>query len=340
MRPTQLFESLVALIPARRPVMVWGPPGVGKSMVTTQACDALELQIKDVRAGLMDPVDINGLPSVKNGRVTWCPPDFWPLAGKNNGKGVIFLDELPQAPPATQAALLQAVLDHRIGQHELDPNWTFIAAGNRQEDRAGANRMITPLLNRFIHLEMEVSVDDWNAWAVKAGIAPEVRSFIRFRPSHLHQFDPSGGAKAFPTPRSWHFASDILGRVPQHLRHPAIAGCVGEGNAAEFCTFVRLYEELPDIEEAVNNPDKAKIPTKADILHAFCGAVAEKIRGDVSQERVDNVIALSLRIEQDEFSLYLARDVVALQLEKFKVSKQAKVLFKRHRANLTDQAGK
>ncbi|WP_020471423.1 AAA family ATPase, partial [Zavarzinella formosa] len=169
MRPTELARSLSALIPTRRPVYLWGPPGIGKSSLVRQAADADGLSLVDVRATLLDPVDLRGLPSVVKGAAVWCPPAFLP----KDGKGLLFLDELAQAPPLVQAACLQLTLDRRLGEYALPEGWGVIAASNRAEDRAGANRLISPLLNRFVHLDLEVSAEDWQAWAAAANIAAE-----------------------------------------------------------------------------------------------------------------------------------------------------------------------
>ena len=183
MRPTELVRALAALIPIKRPLYLWGQPGIGKSSLVRQAADASHLSLVDVRATLLDPVDLRGLPSVARGTAVWNPPDFLP----KGGNGLLFLDELAQAPPLVQAACLQLTLDRRLGEYELPEGWSVIAASNRSEDRAGTHRLITPLLNRFVHLDLEVSADDWQAWAVTANIATEARAFLRFRPGSIPQ---------------------------------------------------------------------------------------------------------------------------------------------------------
>src|SRR5262249_34928627 len=190
--------ALASLLPTRRPVYLWGPPGVGKSSVVRQAAQKASLDVLDIHAVLLDPVDLRGLPRIEQDSALWCPPAFLP----NDGAGVLFLDELAQAPPRVQAACLQLGLDRRVGEYLLPNGWSVIAASNRQEDRAGAHRLISPLLNRFVHLDLEVSHDDWQDWAVQAGIAPEVRSFLRYRPALLFAFDPSTNHRSLPTPRS------------------------------------------------------------------------------------------------------------------------------------------
>src|SRR5829696_4130606 len=215
-RPSDVSKALAALVPTRRPVYLWGPPGCGKSAVVRQAATTLSLDLVDVRATLLDPVDLRGLPKVTRDTAIWCPPAFLPRAGR----GLLFLDERAQAAPLVQAACLQLTLDRRVGEYELPEGWSVIAASNRAEDRAGTHRLITPLLNRFVHLDLDVSAADWQAWAVAHRVGPEVRAFLRYRPALLFQFDPAAGHRAFPTPRAWQFVSDVLPGTPADLVHP------------------------------------------------------------------------------------------------------------------------
>ena len=306
MRPSDVVRSLAALVPTRRPVYLWGPPGSGKSSVVRRVAETLGLQLTDVRATLLDPVDLRGLPRLDGDRAGWCPPVFLPRAGE----GLLFLDELAQAPPLVQAACLQLTLDRRVGEYELPPGWGVVAASNRAEDRAGAHRLISPLLNRFVHLDLEVASDDWQDWAVATGVVPEVRTFLRFRPALLFQFDPTTNPRAFPTPRSWQFVSDVLPATPADLLHPVVAGCVGEGPAAEFAAFLELYRALPDVDAALVHPDTTPVPREPAVLYALVGALVERCRQD--QTPLASFVRYAARLP-DEFALLAMRDALAIQ---------------------------
>lgn len=274
MRPSDVSTTLKALIPTKRPVFLWGPPGVGKSCIVQGAAGDLGLQLLDVRAVLLDPVDLRGLPAIIDGNAVWCSPDFLP----KDGRGVLFLDELAQAPPLVQSACLQLTLDRRIGEYVLPDGWSIVAASNRAEDRAGAHRLISPLLNRFIHVDVDVNNDDWHEWAMASGIGPEVRSFIKFRPGLLHSFKPNDGARSFPSPRTWEFVSQVLPVTPNNLWHGVVSGCIGDGPAAEFLAFVKLYRDLPDMDEVLKAPDTYDMPNEPSVLYAVCGSLIEKLR--------------------------------------------------------------
>jgi hypothetical protein len=305
-KPSDVMLALAALLPTRRPLYLWGAPGAGKSSLVRQAADKADLDVLDVRAVLLDPVDLRGLPRIDHDTALWCPPAFLP----RGGEGVLFLDELAQAPPLVQAACLQLCLDRRVGEYLLPEGWSVVAASNRQEDRAGAHRLISPLLNRFIHLHLEVSHDDWQAWAVQAGVAPEVRSFLRYRPALLFQFDPTSNQRSFPTPRSWEFVSQVLPHTPADLLHAVVAGCVGEGPAAEFVGFARLCQELPELDQVLAQPLATPVPREPAVLYALVGALVEKCR-TADATTTANFVQYATRLP-DEFGVLAMRDALSL----------------------------
>lgn len=60
MRPSEVATALAVLVPTRWPVYLWDSPGVGKSSVVWQAAQSLKPKPIDVRATLLDPVDLRG----------------------------------------------------------------------------------------------------------------------------------------------------------------------------------------------------------------------------------------------------------------------------------------
>lgn len=310
MRPRELTDVLPNLFESRKAVFLWGPPGLGKSSIVRQVAAAADREIVDVRAVLLDPVDLRGLPAINgDGKAHWSPPAFLP--DDPDSRAVIFLDELAQAPPLVQSACLQLTLDRRLGEYVMPEGCVIVAASNRQEDRAGAHRIIAPLLNRFVHLSVEVSNDDWRAWALGAGIDSRILSFLAFRPEMLFAFDPKSADTSFPTPRSWEFVSDCIGNLPgeRHL-FPVVSGCVGEGAAAEFVSFVDLWSKLPDPDQVLASPKTYAIPEEPSVLYALCGALSDKLRSDpkkVAKPYTEYVTRMST-----EFSVLAMRDGIAV----------------------------
>ena len=200
LRPSELAEVLALLVEARQPTMVWGPPGAAKSMIARQVAATANRNYVDVRALLLDPVDLRGIPwRDSTDRTRWAPPVFLPPSD-DSGLWLINLEELPSAVPMVQAALYQLFLERKCGEYALPEGASLIACGNRDADRAVVHRMPTPLSNRLVHLEIRVDAKDWCSWGAANGIAPEVLFFIELEPDLLHQFEPQSKEHAFPSP--------------------------------------------------------------------------------------------------------------------------------------------
>ena len=178
MTPSKIRETLSPLWKTRWPAFIWGPPGVGKSSVIAQLARDRGKPLVDIRAPLLDPTDLRGIPAVVGDRAEWFPPAFLPRAGDK--PGVLFFDELNAASPIMQASLYQIILDRKIGEYQLPDSWTIVAPGNREEDRSVVFRMPDALANRFVHLEF-VSFDDWRVWATVRKLHPTVIGFLSMR---------------------------------------------------------------------------------------------------------------------------------------------------------------
>lgn len=276
MRPTKAREFISHMLRTRRPLYIWGPPGVGKSDLVREAAADAKREVVDVRCALLDPVDLRGLPRVDNGITRWCPPCFLPSAPKSTA--VVFLDELAQAPTLVQSACMQLFIDRRLGEYQVPEGVSIVAASNRVEDRAGAHRVITPILNRCVHIDVETSTEDWLAWALARGVHHEIRSFVAFRPQLLHAPDKTGSERAWPTPRAWHALSDVLTQGSPVEDMDLAAGCVGPGAAAEFVAHRAIASRLPSPAKVLASPEASEIPSEPSVIYAMCGALVEHLR--------------------------------------------------------------
>lgn len=312
MTPSQIITSLNTLIDIRQPVFLWGPPGVGKSQLVAQVAKERGLDIKDIRAVLLDPVDLRGLPRIsEEGTALWCPPSFLPRVNIDAEQGIVFLDELNAAPPLVQAACYQLILDRRIGEYQLPDGWSIIAAGNREKDKAVTHRMPSALANRMVHLEVDVNLDDWLLWAQGANIRPEVCAFLRFRPKLLHDFDPLASSRTFASPRSWEFVSRILDAKPaEQVEYDLYQGTVGHVGAAEFMGFLQVWRELPTVDDILSQPKTTAIPDEPAALYALCEALA--LQADSTS--FEGIVEYAERLPS-EFSVLLMRDAVCKNQE-------------------------
>ena len=316
--PSGLGELLEAMVRIQRPVMVWGPPGVGKSDVAKEVASQLGYQYVDIRALLLDPVDLRGIPwrdiilsdgTYANGKIAseldvdaselqyvtrWASPVFLPPSNSEENY-LINLEELPSATPMVQAALYQLVLDRACGEYRLPVGASIIACGNREGDRAVAHQMSTALASRFIHIEITVDNDDWTRWALNHDIVDQVIFFLRFRPILLHQFDPRSKEPAFPCPRTWSFVSDIFkgnASLSFASEQALYRGAVGQAAAVEFTAFLEIWRELPDYQTILDDPKNAIVPDNPSALLSLCGALC----GHANEDNMDSITAYAQRL--------------------------------------------
>lgn len=297
MTPSQVMDAAELCLRAKRPAFLHGSPGVGKSRVLADLAAKLKYKLIDVRAGLLDPVDLRGIPIIEGGLASWTPPSFFPRQD-DKGKYILFLDELNAAPPLVQAACYQLILDRKVGDYVLPDNVVMFAAGNKDTDRAVTSRMPSALANRFVHIDFDVDLDDWMRWAFKNDVNSEVIAFLRYRPGLLHDFKPERNEKAFPSPRSWEFVSDIKKVPGGKVTLALISGIVGPGAATEFDGFLKVYRNLPDPEEVLKNPTTAEVPNDPATLYALTTAISQRIK----PENMKNAIKYLERLPA-EFSV-------------------------------------
>lgn len=285
-RPSKLSLELHANARANVPTMIWGPPGIGKSDLVYQFATSIGAKLFEMRANLFDPVDVrgglkvveqiddNGVPTGEY-RTRYGVPEDYPNSN-HQGPVVLFIDELPNAPKATQNALLQLILDKKLGTYVLPPQTVIIAAGNRAADRAAVAEMPTPVKNRFAHYEIQVNHDDWCHWALQNGVNSTLIGFIRYRPQHLHVMDTR--ENAFPTPRSWAMLDRKLPHmsIDKESQIVGAAAVIGDGVAGEFITYREVESQMPDIDQLLKYPSSASVPTETSVLWAVCGALASR----------------------------------------------------------------
>ena len=265
--PKAAKKSLRRAFKANRPLFLWGPPGIGKSDIVKQMGEELEAHVIDIRLSLWDPTDIKGIPffNATSNKMEWAPPVELPddTMAAQHSKIILFMDEMNSAAPAVQAAAYQLVLNRRVGTYKLPDNVLIVAAGNRETDKGVTYRMPAPLANRFVHLEMKVDWEDYFGWAVDNKIHKDVVGFLTFSKKDLYDFDPKSASRAFATPRSWTFVSELLfdDDEDESTLADLISGAVGEGLAIKFMAHRKIASKLPDPTDILKGKVK-KMDTK------------------------------------------------------------------------------
>jgi len=303
MNAIELKENLNILIEQKLPVFIWGSPGIGKSSIVKEIANEKNLNFIDLRLSLLDPTDLKGIPFFDNktNQAIWAPPNFLPK--NKESSGILFLDEINTAPPSVQAAAYQLILDRRVADYELPPNWAIVAAGNNEEDRGVVYKMPPPLLNRFIHLNLEVDFESWKSWAYKNNISSEIIAFLNSEQDLLFNFNPNSEQKAFATPRSWEFANKIL-QKSDNLE--LLSGAIGKDLAIKFYNFKKVMHNLPNINDILEGKS-VEFQKSPQVLFAIISALIFKLKS-ANKNQIENAIKFSFKLPK-EFAIMLIKDM-------------------------------
>jgi hypothetical protein len=287
---------------------ILGAPGGGKSAVAREVIAELGIEpnkVIEFTASLRDPVDVLGTPNNQGEYTRWVPPEEFYNIRAGQGRSALILEELSDAPVPMQNALCGVIYDRRAGNLQLSDQLFIIATGNRTEDKSGANRITGKLANRTRRFDFQENIDDWTTWALDHDVDAVLIQFLRFRPGLLSDYDANRFAN--PTPRSWERVNLIPHGLKPGLFFDNCAGEVGEGAAAEFTGFKRIYESLPDVDSILLSPDTADVPADPATLYALTGALARKS----TKDNFDRVSTYLNRMSP-EFNVMAVKDAIKL----------------------------
>ena len=317
---TQARKSLLEAFRIKRPLFLWGPPGIGKSELVEGITRELGGLMIDLRLGQMEPTDIRGIPFYNKDKniMEYAPPGDLPDAETASQYPVVvlFLDEMNSAPASVQSAAYQLILNRRIGKYVLPDNVVMVAAGNRESDKGVTYRMPTPLANRFIHQEMKVDFPSWQEWAVKNNIHKDVVGYLSFAKQDLYDFDAKSASRAFATPRSWSFVSQLLNdSVDDETATNLIAGTVGEGLAVKFMAHRKIAGRMPRPEDIlsgkVTDLNVKEVSAMYSLVISMCyelkGAVEKKLDTKEFHNMADNFFAYMMKNFETELVVMGAR---------------------------------
>ena len=322
--PNAAKASIKHAIAKKRPIFLWGPPGIGKSDIVHQIADTINAHVIDIRLSLWEPTDIKGIPyfDSNSGTMVWGAPSELPndeMAAKHENI-VLFLDEMNSAAPAVQAAAYQLILNRKVGQYHLPDNVMIVAAGNREADKGVTYRMPAPLANRFIHLEMAVSFDDWFQWAVNNNIHKDVVGFLTFSKKDLYDFDPKSPSRSFATPRSWSFVSELIeDELDDNTTTDLVSGSVGEGLAVKFMAHRKVAASMPNPTDILAGKVKEMKAKEISAMYSLTVSLCYELKEacDSGDKKFDDKVNNFLRFAMDNFDTELVVMGIKLALTQY-----------------------
>ena len=323
--PNKAKNSLRVAMQKKRPIFLWGPPGIGKSDIVKQITDGFtKSHLIDIRLSLWEPTDIKGIPyfDSNSGTMVWGAPSELPTEefAKAYDNIVLFLDEMNSAAPSVQAAAYQLILNRKVGTYKLPDNVMIVAAGNREADKGVTYRMPAPLANRFIHLELAVNFDDWFEWSVNNNIHKDVVGYLTFAKKDLYDFDPKSPSRSFATPRSWSFVSELLDDgLNEITTTDLVAGAVGEGLAVKFMAHRKVASSMPNPTDILAGKVKEMNSKEISAMYSLTVSLCYELKDacDKNDKKFDSMVNNFLRFAMDNFDTELVVMGVKLALTQY-----------------------
>jgi len=311
----QARKSILRAFDKQRPIFLWGPPGIGKSELVESIAEELGGYMIDLRLGQMEPTDIRGIPfyNKDSGKMDWAPPIEMPdeeLASQYP-LIVLFLDEMNSAPASVQSAAYQLILNRRIGKYKLPANVRIVAAGNRESDKGVTFRMPMPLANRFVHQEMRVDFPSWQEWAVEHKINKDVVGYLSFAKQDLNDFDAKSSSRAYATPRTWTFVSELLDddNLDEETAMNLIAGTIGEGLAVKFMAHRKIASKMPNpadiLKGKVTTLDVKEVSAMYSLVISMCYELKDAVEKKVDSKDFHAMADNFLKYMMDNFETEL-----------------------------------
>ena len=293
MKASKIRSALSALIDSKIPSFLWGPSGIGKSSIVKQIAVDKKVQFIDLNLSLMDSTDL------KDKHSSLLPKD---------GEGILFLNGINASSTEVQAYSYKLIFEREVGEYKLPDGWTVVAAGKRGTDEGSVYKMPTSLANRFVHLDMEVDVNDWKDWAFHSGIDERIIAYIAYKNEDLFTLEASSQERSFATPRSWELVSGVLrSGMDEPLLLDVLKGTVGKDSAISFLEFSKVAYRLPDI-EGILQKGEGDYPTEPDVLYTLSTVLVSFLLKFNNEENLENVLKYILDLEPD-FSVMIVQDL-------------------------------
>ena len=294
------FKTFIDVAPhvlrVRKPLMLRGRHGVGKSELVYQIASTLGLPVVERRASQMTEGDLVGLPRTDGDITSFCAPDWLDDACKR--PVLLFLDEVDRAIPEVRQGIFELTDSRKIFGNYLNPDTVVVAAVNGGEhgSQYQVGEMDPAELDRWTVFDVEPSVEDWLDWA-KENTTDVVWDFVNHNRSHLEHagdFEPN---KVYPSRRSWKRFSDCLKSAEMVEEYnPAVfhlaTGFVGFEASVAFNDFFKNYERQVTPDMVVNDGQIEK--TSDFTINEHCALIDKMGASDMFSAELTETQAVNL----------------------------------------------
>ncbi|MBC7173371.1 MAG: AAA family ATPase, partial [Polyangiaceae bacterium] len=263
---------------ARRPVLLEGPTGIGKSELVRGLAGRLGIESVVLDLSLLEPPDLIGLPIVEDGVTRYATPRILP----QGGAGILMLEELNRAERFIQQPALQLLSARTLHEYVLPEGWVVFAAINPESGEYQVTPLDKALRARFLELHVRADRSEWLAWAAAKDLHPAVLGLAR---QHERIFDEV-------PPRTWTYVAELLASMREgELRDGVLLRDVLSGYLPAV-----WVEAL--VEAGATSPVKLELDLRTLLRSYRSGSEAQKtLEGWKLAGSTDRIAELATRLE-------------------------------------------
>lgn len=267
---------------AQRPILIIGPPGIGKTAIMEQI--AAECQIGLVAYTMTHHTRQSaiGLPMIVShtyggkeysateytmSEIIGAVYDY--MASTKKDRGILFLDEINCVSETLAPTMLQFLQKKTFGSHKVPDGWIIVAAGNPPEYNKSVKEFDIVTLDRVRKMTITEDFSVWKSYAYERGVHPSIMTYLEIKKENFYQVETTASGKRFVTARGWEdlsymiYAQELLGEpvtetmIGQYVQHPKIA--------RDFANYYDLYNQYKDdyhVDEIMNGKIRPETVTR------------------------------------------------------------------------------
>ena len=207
----------------QRPVLLIGPPGVGKTQIMEQIADECNIGLVSYTITHHTRQSAVGLPMISEDEYegkTYSVTEYTMseiIAGvynciKYEGKreGILFIDEINCVSETLVPMMLQFLQCKTFGNQKLPEGWIIVAAGNPHEYNRSVREFDMVTLDRVRKITVEADLAVWKRYAIERHIHGSIISYLDIRPKNFYHIASDVDGLSFVTARGWEDMSNLI----------------------------------------------------------------------------------------------------------------------------------